>query len=119
MMLELNHKKIRAWQLAIELVSEVYFQTSNFPKHEIYGLRSQIRRAAISIPSNIAEGSSRLSQIERRRFLEISRASLVELDTQIHIATKLGYLNCDNQTELDKLVNSIFALLTKMMNNNY
>ena len=115
-MLKLNHKKIQAWQLSIELVTLIYHITAAFPKEESYGIVSQMRRAAISIPSNIAEGSSRVKIKERTRFLEIARSSLVELDTQIIIAQNLGFLSVDNSGEVEPKINSVFALLSKMMN---
>ena len=90
-MLELSHKKLDVWKKSIELVSEVYKLTSNFPSQEQIGLTSQIRRTAISIPSNISEGKACSSKAETLRFLDIPRASLVELDTQIEIANKLNY----------------------------
>jgi len=90
-MLNLNHKKLDVWNKSIELVREVYLLTENFPKSEIYGLTSQLRRAAISVPSNIAEGASRNSARDRRRFYEIARSSLSEVDTQIEIALQLHF----------------------------
>ncbi|HKJ69171.1 MAG TPA: four helix bundle protein [bacterium] len=80
-MLNLNHKKLDVWNKSIKLVKEIYAITEHFPSSEIYGLTKQLRRAAVSIPSNIAEGSSRSSSIERKRFFEISRSSLAEIDT--------------------------------------
>ena len=92
-MLDLSHKNLDVWKKSIELVSEVYNLTSKFPNQEQYCLTSQIRRSAISIPSNISEGNARSSKLETIRYLDIARASLVELDTQIEIAIKLNYLN--------------------------
>ncbi len=82
-MLNLSHKKLDVWNHSIELIKIIYKLTENFPKHEIYGLSGQIRRASVSIASNIAEGCSRKSTLEKKRFLEISRSSLVEVDTQL------------------------------------
>ncbi|TVR13712.1 MAG: four helix bundle protein [Balneolaceae bacterium] len=113
-MLQLNHKKLNAWVKSIELVKAIYSLTISFPKEELYGLTSQLRRASVSVPSNIAEGSSRKSKSERSRFYEIARSSLVEIDTQIVISMELGYLRNDDITELEQLANEIFAMLSAM-----
>ncbi|MDZ7757855.1 four helix bundle protein [Rhodohalobacter sp.] len=110
-MLSLNHKNLNVYQKSIELVSDIYALTQKFPSYEKFGLTSQLRRSAISIPSNIAEGASRKTEKERKRFYEISRSSLVELDTQIGISINLGYLNKNHVT---KLANEIFAMLLAM-----
>ena len=114
-MLSLNHKNLKVYQKSIELVSDIYALTQKFPEHEKFGLTSQLRRSAISIPSNIAEGSSRKTEKERKRFYEISRSSLVELDTQIGISISLGYLNKNQITKVEKLANEIFAMLSAMV----
>lgn len=75
-MLKLNHKKLNVWTLSLSLIKDLYKMTENFPKSEIFGITNQIRRAAVSIASNIAEGASRKSMSERKRFYEISRSSL-------------------------------------------
>jgi four helix bundle protein len=114
-MIKLNHKKLNVYKSSIELVSEVYRLTETFPRSENFGLISQLRRASVSITSNIAEGSARSSDAERRRFLQIARSSLVEVDTQIEISMKLGYLNEDDIEKLSDLSNQVFAMLSKMM----
>ena len=114
-MLELSHKKLDVWKKSIELVSEVYRLTSKFPIQEQYGLSSQIRRSAISVPSNISEGVARTSKLETLRFLDIARASLVELDTQIEIAVKLNYLSDSDTTTLSEMINHTFAMLSKFI----
>ncbi len=114
-MLNLNHKNLLVWKKSIELVKEIYVQTNKFPKHEMYGLTSQLRRAAISVPSNIAEGASRKSKLERHRFYEISRSSLVEMDTQIEISIMLGFIDNDDVDDISKYSNEIFAMLSKMI----
>ena len=88
-----GYKKLKVWQRAMELVVHVYKATENFPKHEQYGLISQIRRSAVSIPSNIAEGHGRNSDKELVRFLDIAKGSIYELDTQIEISRQLNYLS--------------------------
>ena len=114
-MLELSHKKLDVWKKSIELVSEVYRLTSKFPIQEHYGLSSQIRRSAISVPSNISEGVARTSKLETLRFLDIARASVVELDTQIEIAVKLNYLSDSDTTTLFEMINHTFAMLSKFI----
>lgn len=95
-----------------------YELTKKFPDSERYGLISQLRRAAISVASNIAEGAARLSVKERRRFYEIARSSLVEIDTQLEIANKLNFpINIDS-SELTEMLNHIFAMLSNMIKNS-
>jgi four helix bundle protein len=115
-MLTLNHKNLTVWINSINLVTEIYKLTQSFPKEELYGLTSQLRRAAVSVPSNIAEGSSRTSPVERKRFYEISRSSLVEIDTQIEISLLLEYLSKEQICNLEKETNNVFALLTSLIN---
>lgn len=86
------YRKLILWQQAIDLVEEIYKITENFPKQEQYGLTSQIRKAAVSVPSNIAEGATRKSRSEFSQFLYIALASLVEVETQLIIARRLKYL---------------------------
>jgi len=88
-----DHKKLRAFELADEIVPLVYQLTRDFPPQEVYGLTAQIRRASVSVASNIVEGCSRESQMEYFRFLEIAFGSLRELDYQIRLAVKLDYTN--------------------------
>jgi four helix bundle protein len=94
------HKKLKAWQGAMDLCMRIYEMTEGFPKHELYGLASQMRRAAVSIPCNIAEGSARSSGKESAQFYNIARASLSELDTQIEIAERLMYIGADTKSLL-------------------
>ncbi len=114
-MIQLNHKKLIVYQSSLELVSEVYKITDNFPPSENFGITSQLRRAAVSIPSNIAEGAARKTQKERNRFYQIARSSLVEIDTQIEISIKLGYLTESKIETLADLSNQVFAILSKML----
>src|SRR3989338_4487306 len=113
-----TYKDLVVWQKSIELVIAVYELTDKFPKEEIFGLISQIRRAAVSIPSNIAEGKMRGGDIEFKRFLFISFASGAELETQIDIAkrisetSKLDYLKVDTLlSETMKMLNSLIKKL--------
>jgi four helix bundle protein len=87
-----SYKDLRVWKQSVDLALEIYRQTQNFPKNELYGLTSQLRRAAVSVPSNIAEGKGRSSDKELILFLHHSRGSLLELDTQLFIARALGYI---------------------------
>lgn len=114
-MIKLNHKKLNVFKSSIDLVSEIYTLTERFPSSENFGLTSQLRRAAVSIPSNISEGSARSSDAERKRFLQIARSSLVEVDTQIEIALKLNYFEESDIERLADLSNQIFAMLSKMI----
>lgn len=86
---------LRAWRLAMDLAEDVYRCTQTFPKAELYGLTDQMRRSAVSIPSNIAEGKGRSSDRELLQFLNHARASLYELQTQIKLAARLSYLEND------------------------
>jgi four helix bundle protein len=90
-----SYKDLVAWQRAMELVTATYKSTAGFPKEEQFGLTSQLRRAAVSIPSNIAEGQGRLSEKEFRYFLGQARGSLMEVETQFQIAQNLGYLQAE------------------------
>ncbi len=113
-MLQLNHKNLEVYKKSSKLVKLIYRFTDKFPKTEIYGLTSQMRRSAISVISNLSEGASRKSILDRKRFYEISRSSLVELDTQIEIAISLGFMKSENE-ELNNLFNEVFAMLSKMI----
>ncbi len=114
-MLTLSHKKLTVYQKSIELVSYIYLKTEKYPKEEKFGLVSQMRRSAISISSNIAEGASRKSEKERKRFYEIARSSLVELDTQVEISLNLKYLTNKDVQKMEKLANATFAMLSNMV----
>jgi four helix bundle protein len=114
-MLQLNHKKMNVWNKGMELVTNIYLVTKTFPKEEMFGLTNQLRRAAVSIVSNIAEGSARKSNVERKRFYEISRASLVEIDTQIEISYRLNYIDNARLDLINNLINHEFALLSNLI----
>lgn len=114
-MLNLNHKNLTVWKESIEFTTDIYQLTISFPKEELYGLVSQLRRAAVSIASNIAEGAARSTLKERKRFYEIARSSLVEIDTQIEIAYRLQYCKEENLDSLKNRMNHIFAMLSKMI----
>jgi len=108
-----KHHDLRAWQEAMALVKDVYRITASFPKDELYALTSQMRRAAVSIPSNIAEGAARTGDKEFLQFLSISRGSLSELETQLIIAKELGYMLELNEIMLK--MDGLFGLLGGLM----
>ena len=97
-----KYQNLKVWEKAAQLVLDVYALTNTFPKEELYGLSSQVRRAAVSIPSNIAEGSERKSDKDFIRFLRMASASLAEVETQLYIALKLNYSDDSAYSELLK-----------------
>ena len=117
-----SYKDLNIWKRSIELVEDVYKITKNFPKEEIYGLTSQLRRAAVSIPSNIAEGFTRVHNKEYRQFLYISLGSCAELNTQIIISSRLSYLSNEkaNRTlnEIEEISKMIMGLIKKINTND-
>ena len=113
--MELSHKKLVVWKKSIDLVNEIYTLTAEFPSAELYGLTGQLRRSAVSIPSNIAEGLARSSNSERKRFLEIARSSLVELDTQLEIALRLQLCSEDDVQSITETMNRLFGLLSGLI----
>ena len=111
-----SYRELVAWRKAMQLVKEIYDVTRAFPREELYGLTSQLRRAAVSVPSNIAEGQARFSQREFFHFLSHARGSLVEVETQILIAEDLAYLSAVRanavlmaSAELDRILNGLIA----------
>jgi four helix bundle protein len=104
------HERLDAWREAMKLVKVVYTATQSFPKEELFGLTTQMRRSAISVPSNIAEGSARAGRRELAQFLNVAKGSLSELDTQSLIAVELGYLNA--QHEVFPLLERVARLVT-------
>jgi four helix bundle protein len=104
-----NHRDLHAWQQAIEPVAAIYALTSRFPDSERYGLTSQMRRAAVSVPSNIAEGAARASTRDLVRFLNIAAGSLSELDTLVAVAKKLGYV--ENLETTQKHIDDVAGLV--------
>jgi four helix bundle protein len=115
-----HYQELTAWQKAMDLVTTVYASTDRFPSTEVSGLRNQIRRAAVSIPSNIAEGQGRRSVQDFIRYLAISRGSLQELETQVLIAARLTYLSDEQRdsvldlcSEVGRLLNGLSKSLTR------
>lgn len=96
----MTHKDLEVWQKAITFVTDIYNQTAGFPKEEMYGLVSQLRRSSVSIPSNIAEGAARQSNKEYIQFLYVALGSLMELDTQLIIAKNINFLSEESLIKL-------------------
>lgn len=113
-----NFRDLNIWKRSIKLVEEIYETTKSFPKEEMYGLTSQLRRAAVSIPSNISEGFARFHNKEYRQFLYISLGSCAELTTQIIIALRLKYLAADKANkllnEIDEISKMTMSLVKKL-----
>ena len=112
-----NYEELVAWQKAMLLAKKVYLAQKGLPKEELYGLGDQIRRAVVSVPSNIAEGFGRGSDAEFKRFLSIARGSLFEVKTQLQFASELGFLQLDPELiqlieEVGKLINGLSRTLT-------
>ena len=113
-----SYRDLRVWQAGMDLVVQVYRLTQGFPTHELYGLTSQMRRAAVSIPSNIAEGHTRESSKEYLHHLSMAQGSLAELETQIEIAGRLTYIPSDqvaqSLTEVASLGRQMHALRDRL-----
>ncbi|RJP28740.1 MAG: four helix bundle protein [Candidatus Omnitrophota bacterium] len=106
-----GYKKLLVWQKADELALQIYLETKRFPKDEIYGVTSQLRRAAISVPTNIAEGSGRQNKSESKQFINISLGSLAETEYLLEFCFRLKYLDEENFNRLEELRNDVGALL--------
>lgn len=109
-----GHRGLVAWQKAMELVTEIYRMTRDFPKDELYGLVSQLRRAAVSVPSNLAEGYGRNSRNEFHQFVGVARGSLAEVEMQIEIAKNLDYVSQESCSKLLSRIDEVGRLLTGM-----
>jgi len=107
-----NFKKMKIWQLAMNLCKSIFKITSSFPKNELYGLTSQINRCVVSVLSNIAEGSSRISNKEFNRFLEISLGSLFELQTQIVLASYQKYIQNENLIQTESKIEELQKMIS-------
>jgi four helix bundle protein len=116
MFLSLSHKSLDIYKAVRELVKETYKISLILPSEEKYNMVQQIRRAALSVKLNIAEGSTRKSSAERKRFLEISRGSLVEIDAAPETAVDLNYFTSNQLEAINALLNRCFAMLSKMIN---
>lgn len=109
-----SYRNLLVWQKAIELVSAVYRLSRNLPKEELYGLTSQLKRCAVSIPSNIAEGSRRGTRKDFRQFLLIAFSSGAELETQIEIAKRLEFVSNEDCSAVDSLLSEVMRMLNKL-----
>ncbi len=110
-----SYRDLLVWQKSMALVKTIYQETRSFPTEELYGLSSQMRRAAVSAPCNIAEGQGRLSKKEFRQFLALSPGSVLELETQLQIAADLGFLNADNAQQLISKTGEVLRMLNGLM----
>jgi len=111
-----TYRDLVVWQKAVDLVTEIYKITAQFPKEELYGLTSQVRRSAISVPSNIAEGYGRKSTNDYLRFLQISLGSLYELQTQLTIAQNLAFISDGASKAIYELSREIERMLSSLIN---
>lgn len=111
-----NYRELIVWQDGIKLAKAVYKLTEKFPKHEVYALADQLRRAVVSVPSNIAEGQARKSPGDFRRFLHIALGSLAEVDTQLVLAQEFGYVNKEDVGSLDEQIQNLRKKLYALIN---
>ena len=110
-----THKDLRVWQQSIEMVTSIYLMTKAFPKDELFGLVSQMRRAAVSVPSNIAEGYARGTDKEKLHFLRISSGSMSEVETQLMLCSNLGYISQDLFNEMSEQITSVWKQLNSLI----
>jgi len=110
-----SHRDLIAWQKAMNLTEKVYDLARSFPKEEIYGLTSQIRRCAVSIPANIAEGQGRRSKKEFQQFLGHARGSLLELDTHLELALRFGYISSESYQNILPQLQEVGRILNGLL----
>jgi four helix bundle protein len=110
-----DHRQLVVWQKGIQLSLETYRISRRFPREETYGLTSQIRRAAVSVPANIAEGNGRIHRAEYAHFVSIARGSLREVDTLMEIALGLGYVNEKELANIRELLDHVGRMLTRLL----
>ena len=111
-----NYKQLDAWKLSMELVKTVYILTKKFPKEELYGLTSQLRRSAVSIPANIAEGLGRQYKKDTLQFLHISRGSIYELETLLNIAVEVEVIETDDFNGIMNILERSLKVLNGLIN---
>jgi four helix bundle protein len=117
-MLELSHKKLIAWQKAIRLLPLIYDACKKLPKEENYNIISQMKRAGLSVSNNLAEGASRKTKPDKKRFFEISRSSVMEVDNCITASIELNYLTKDDVSEVGNAIVELFKLISGLINFN-
>ena len=110
-----SFKQLKIWQKGIEVVKDIYALTKNFPKEEMYGLTAQMKRAAVSIPSNIAEGFKRYHDKEYTQFLYIALGSAAELETQCYIAKELGFIEENQLQEISENIDHISKMISSLI----
>ncbi|MBI2035325.1 MAG: four helix bundle protein [Candidatus Liptonbacteria bacterium] len=110
-----SYKELRVWSRSVDLVIEIYKLTKSFPREEIYGITSQMRRAAVAIPSNIAEGYNRGHLKEYIQFLRIALASATELETQLIVSEKLRYLSDPDFKRIESITIEVMKMLRKLL----
>ena len=110
-----THKDLRVWHQSIELVTTIYMMTKTFPKEKLFGMVSQMRRAIVSVPSNIAEGYARGTDREKLHFLRISSGSMAEVETQLLLSLNLGYINQESYDELSETITSVWKQLNDLI----
>ncbi len=110
-----SFKDLKVWQLGMDIVMDVYKLTEIFPREELYGLTSQVRRAAVSVPANIAEGFRRYHPKEHKQFLAVARGSAAELETELLIAKRLGYISEEDLETLSSELESLGRMLTAIL----
>ncbi len=117
-MLELSHKKLIAWQKAIQLLPLIYEVCRKLPKEENYNIISQMKRAGLSVSNNLAEGASRKTKPDKRRFFEISRSSVVEIDNCLTAIVVLNYLTDENLAPICAALVELFKLISGLIDSN-
>lgn len=115
MFIKLNHQALDVYKAVRELVKEIYFISIKLPGEEKFNMIQQMRRAGLSVKLNLAEGASRRSPAERKRFFEVSRGSLIEVDTILETAVDLKYFSAEQLATVGNLLNKCFAMLSKMI----
>lgn len=115
MFLQLKHKSLEVYQAVRELVKEIYTISNQLPTEEKFNMIPQIRRAALSVKLNFAEGSTRKSEVERKRYMEIARGSVVELDAALETAVDLKYFELNQLKGTGELINKCFAMLSRII----
>ena len=109
---ERPHKKLRLWKAAIDFVVAIYEITKDFPREEEFGMKSQLRRAAVSVPSNIAEGHTRSTRADKKHFLNIAQSSLSEIDAQLEISERLGLIDPEAMGKVETQMRDVYMLLS-------